>query len=113
MLNWVVLLGGVTFTKIVCGCACQTSKIWLSLYQFFVEFLTHQYTIFEKKHPISIKLGAFNNNLQKNTPNLFNLGSFSSDENARDRYTIFREKAPQKAGTYTYTMSMWETPSPG
>ena len=27
-----------------------------------------------------------------------------------DRYTKFREKAPQKAGTYTYTMSMWEPP---
>ena len=28
------------------------------------------------------------------------------------RYTRFREKAPQKAGTYTYTMSMWEPPTP-
>ena len=27
-----------------------------------------------------------------------------------DRYTKFREKAPQKAGTYTYIMSMWEPP---
>ena len=27
-----------------------------------------------------------------------------------DRYTKFREKVPQKAGTYTYTMSMWEPP---
>ena len=26
------------------------------------------------------------------------------------RYTKFREKAPQKAGTYTYTMSMWGPP---
>ena len=25
-----------------------------------------------------------------------------------DRYTKFREKVPQKAGTYTYAMSMWE-----
>ena len=30
-----------------------------------------------------------------------------------DRYSKFREKAPQKAGTYTYTMSMWEPPPPG
>ena len=29
-----------------------------------------------------------------------------------DRYTKFREKAPQKAGTYTYTKSMWEPPPP-
>ena len=28
-----------------------------------------------------------------------------------DRYTEFREKVPQKAGTYT--MSMWEPPPPG
>ena len=27
-----------------------------------------------------------------------------------DRYTKFHEEAPQKAGTYTYTISMWETP---
>ena len=27
-----------------------------------------------------------------------------------DRYTKFCEKAPQTAGTYTYTMSMWEPP---
>ena len=27
-----------------------------------------------------------------------------------DRYTKFREKVPQKAGTYTYTKSMWEPP---
>ena len=40
-----------------------------------------------------------------------NLGSFVSDENPPpDRYTKFREKAPQKAGTYTYTMSMWDPP---
>ena len=27
-----------------------------------------------------------------------------------DCYTKFRQKAPQKAGTYTYTMSMWDPP---
>ena len=27
-----------------------------------------------------------------------------------DRYTKFRKKVPKKAGTYTYTMSMWEPP---
>ena len=25
-------------------------------------------------------------------------------------YTKIREKAPQKAGTYTYTMTIWEPP---
>ena len=29
-----------------------------------------------------------------------------------DRYTKFRETVPQKAGTYTYTMSMGEPPPP-
>ena len=29
-----------------------------------------------------------------------------------DRYTKFRKKAPQKVGTYTFVMSMWE-PSQG
>ena len=29
-----------------------------------------------------------------------------------DRYTEVREIAPQKAGTYTYTISMWEPPPP-
>ena len=27
-----------------------------------------------------------------------------------DRYTKIRKKAPQKAGTYTYTKSMWVPP---
>ena len=43
---------------------------------------------------------------------LCNLGSFVSDEKPpSDRYTNFREKAPQKAGTYTYTKTMCENPS--
>ena len=41
--------GGGSFTKIVRGCAYRTSKIWLSLYQFFAKFPTHQYTIFERQ----------------------------------------------------------------
>ena len=28
--------GGSIFTKIIRGCACRTSKIWLSLYQFYL-----------------------------------------------------------------------------
>ena len=32
------------------GCACQTSKIWLSLYQ-FAQLPTHQFTIFDRKAP--------------------------------------------------------------
>ena len=39
------------FTKILRGFACQTSKIGLSLYQFFVQLPTHQFTIFKRKAP--------------------------------------------------------------
>ena len=50
---WLVNISarGGSFTKIVRGCACRTSKIWLSLYQFFAKFSTHQYTIFGRKAP--------------------------------------------------------------
>ena len=34
------LPAGITFAKIVCGCACQALKIWLSLYQFFTQLPT-------------------------------------------------------------------------
>ena len=59
---------GVYFTKIVCGCACRTLKIWLSLYQFFC-LISHSsvYTTFEK-HPTLTKLGDFYNNLSKIHP---------------------------------------------
>ena len=50
------------------GCACQTSKIWLSLYQFFVEFPTLQYTVFKKKTPTFDQIGCFYNNLPKIHP---------------------------------------------
>ena len=51
--------GGGSFTKIVRGCACRTSKIWLSLYQFFAKFPTHQFTIFERKAPNLDQIGCF------------------------------------------------------
>ena len=60
--NWPVVNpggGGGSFTKIVRGCACRTSKIWLSLYQFFAKFPTHQYTIFERKTPNFDQIGCF------------------------------------------------------
>ena len=49
----------VTFTKIVRGCACRTSKIWLSVYQFFAKFPNHQYTIFGRKTPNFDQIGCF------------------------------------------------------
>ena len=50
---------GVTFTKIMHGCACRTSKIWLSQYQFSTKLSTHQYTIFDKKAPNFVQIGCF------------------------------------------------------
>ena len=64
----------------------------------------------KEKHPtILIKLGAFYNNLPKIHP-IYVIWALSSLMKPPNRYTKFREKVPQKAGTYTYTMSMWEPP---
>ena len=62
-----------------------------------------------KKTPNLLKLGAFYDNLLKNTSSLCKLGTCIFDENPH-RYTKICEKTPQKAGTYTHTMSMWEPP---
>ena len=46
---------GVTFVKIVFRCTCRTSKIWLSLYQFFTQLGPYSPTsipIRIEKHPI-------------------------------------------------------------
>ena len=100
----------VTFTKIVRGCACRTLKIWLSLDQFLPNFPPISILFVEEKHPILAKLGAFYNNLPKIHP-IYALWAPSSLMKTPDCYTKFCEKAPQKAGTYTYTMSMWEPPT--
>ena len=50
--------GGVIFAKIVRGCACRTSKISLSLYQFFAQ-LPNQYTFFDRKAPKIAQIGRF------------------------------------------------------
>ena len=50
---------GGSFTQIIRGCAYRTSKIWLSLYQFFAKFPTHQYTIFKRKAPNFDQIGCF------------------------------------------------------
>ena len=53
MYLWAFNLGGGWLTKIVCACACQTSKTRPSLYQFFTQLPTHQFNIFNRKAPIS------------------------------------------------------------
>ena len=88
---------GVLSQKNVRGCACQTSKIWLSLYHFFLlNFPPFKYTVFKKKKTPNFDLiGCFYNNLPQKTPNLCNLGSFSSDENPRSLYQMSRKSAPK------------------
>ena len=41
------------------GRTCRTSKIGLSLYQFFAQLPTHQYTIFNRKIPNLGEIGCF------------------------------------------------------
>ena len=57
------------------------------------------------KHPIFTKLAAFYNNLPKIHP-IKVIWVPSSLMNPSHCYTKFCEKVPQKAGTYTYAMSM-------
>ena len=56
------------------GCACRTSKIWLSLYQFLPNFPPINIPFSKEKHPILTKLGAFYNIWPKIHPIFFNLG---------------------------------------
>ena len=87
--------GGVTFAKIICGCACWTLKIWLSLYQFFTQLLTHQYTIFDRKYWILLKLGAFYNNLLK-IHQIFEFGLLCPWWKPTICYTKFHKKVLQR-----------------
>ena len=56
----------------------------------------------KEQHPILPTLGAFH----------VVLGSFVSDENQPIAIPNFAKKAPQRAVTYTYTMSMRDPPPP-
>ena len=104
--------GGGSFTKIVRGCACRTSKIWLSLYQFFAKFPTHQYTIFERKAPNLDQIGCFLQQFAQNTPNLCNLGSFVSDENPPIAIPNFAKKCPKRQA-HIHIPCQCENPPPG
>ena len=67
----------------------------------------------KEKHPILTKLDAFYKFSQNRGPTQSIYVIWAPSLKPPDRYTKFREKAPQKVGTYTYTMSMWEPPPPG
>ena len=102
--------GGGTFTKIVRGCACRTSKIWLSLYQFFALFPTHQYTIFERKAPNLTKLGGFYNNLPQIHSIYVIWAPSSVMKTPRSLYQILRKSAPKGRHIHVYHVKVRTTP---
>ena len=63
----------------------------------------------KEKHQILTKLGALYYNLPKIHP-IYVIWAPLSLMKTPDHHTKFCEKVPQKAGTYMYTMSMWEPP---
>ena len=90
--------GEASSENLVRGCACRTSKFWLSLYLFLSPFTTHHYTDFVKKYtpfrPNWVLLRYFLLNLR--------FGCFVCDENPPIAIQKISEKAPKKAGTYIY-----------
>ena len=99
------------FFKNFCTCMCLPD----------FENVTHLYTCFwlknppisipilTEKHPIVLELGAFWTNFLKYTQ-FSQIGRVHLRRKPPHRYTKICEKPPQKAGTYTYTMSMWVPP---
>ena len=98
--------GEVAFSKIIQERACRTLKIWLSLYQFFKQLPTHQYTMLDKKHPKFTLTGCFLQWFAQNTSNLFYMGSFISDEKPLIIIPNFAKNAIKlKAGIYMYSQT--------
>ena len=97
---------GVTFTKIICGCVCRTSKIWLSLYQILPNLPPIRMPCLKEKHPILTKLGAYYNNLPKIYP-IFKIWAPLSLIKAPIAIPNFAKKHPKRRA-HTYTMPVWE-----
>ena len=97
MWRWyITLFAGCEQNSVQGGCPIYNS----SLYQFCTG---------KKTHKILLNVGAFYDNLLKTHPIYVNWAP-SPAMKPLDRYTKICEKALQKAGTYTYTMLMWEPP---
>ena len=103
--------GGVTFTKFVRGCALPDLGRPISIPIFLPNFPPIIIPFLKEKHPILTKLGAFYNNLPKNTPNLCNLGSFVFNKNLPIAIPNFAKKAPQK-GRHIRIPCQCENPPP-
>ena len=101
---------GVTCAKIICGCACGTSKIWLSLHQYFAKLPTHQYTFFDRKAPNFSQIGRFLTflNFAQNTPN-FEFGLLRLWWKPTDRYPNFVKKH-SKRQAHIHIPSQYENP---
>ena len=80
----------------------------------FVSIYHHQYTNFvQKKYPILLKLAPFYHNMLKKHPMYVNWAPSSDMETPWSPYQNSQKyQTPKNAGTYTYTMSMWEFPPP-
>ena len=100
--------GGVTFTKIVHGRACRTSKIWLSLYQFFCQISHPSVYHFQKKSTqFWPNWVFFYSNLLKIQPIYVIWAPSSLMKTPRSLYQISRKSAPK--GRHIY-MSIWDPP---
>ena len=98
--------GGHTSKNLVCGCACQTSKFWLSLYLIYSLFATHLFTNFVQKTQNFAKIWCFSPSFAQNTPNLCKLGAFICDENLRSLYQNLRKSVPIGRHTYVYHVNV-------
>ena len=98
------LPGGVLSSKLYGDVPAGSRKSDYLYTNFLPNFPPISIPFLKEKHPILIKLGAFYNNLPKIHP-IYVIWAPSSLMKTPDLYTKFRE-VPQKAGTYTYTMSM-------
>jgi len=93
-----------TSKNFVRGCACQTSKFWLLLYQFCPHLPHINIPILYKKHQLLLKLGTFNNHLITIHPIYVNWVRPSVMTPPLLYQNLW--KSAQKAGTYVYHVTM-------
>ena len=88
--------GGVFHQNRTWMCLPDLRNLTISIPIFFAKFPTHQYTIFERKAPNLIKLGAFYNNLPKIHPIYVIWVPLSLMKTPRSLYQISRKKCPKR-----------------
>ena len=100
--------GGYFHQNRTWSCLPDLENLTFSIPIFLPNFSPISIPFSKEKHPILTKLGVFYNNLPKIQP-IYVIWAPSSLMKTPRHYTKFREKAPQKAGTYTYACQ-YETP---